>query len=123
MKSYTDIEQSKKLAKFLPLESADGYWFKGFPAQPYMVYTKGTPNPGEHISCWSLSALLELMPLGIYDEDNYSYELKIDMIDKMPRFVRLEDCYHSDFPYDFGKDNLLDNIVESIIWLKENGKI
>jgi len=26
IKSYTDIEQSRKLAEFLPLESADGFW-------------------------------------------------------------------------------------------------
>ena len=26
IKSYTDIEQSRKLAKILPLESADMYW-------------------------------------------------------------------------------------------------
>lgn len=59
MKVYTDIPQSKKLAEILPPESADGYWFKGFPPQPYMVYTKGTYNPGEHIPCWSLAALLD----------------------------------------------------------------
>ena len=64
MKAYTDISQSQKLAEILPLESADGYWFKGFPAQPYMVYTKGTPNPGEHIPCWSLAALLDVLPKG-----------------------------------------------------------
>lgn len=62
MKAYTDIEQSKKLAEILPIESADGYWFKGFPPQPYMVYTKGTFNPGEHIPCWSLAALLDVLP-------------------------------------------------------------
>lgn len=61
MKSYTDIEQSKKLVNILSLKSADGYWFKGFPSQPYMVYTKGTPNPGEHILCWSLAALFKIV--------------------------------------------------------------
>ena len=71
MKSYTDIEQSRKLAEILPLESADGYWFKGFPPQPYMVYTKGTFNPGEHIPCWSLTALLAILQKTAYfiDED------------------------------------------------------
>ena len=61
MKAYTDLEQSKILAEILPIESADGYWFKGFPPQPYMVYTKGTYNPGEHIPCWSLASLLEII--------------------------------------------------------------
>lgn len=62
MKYYTNIEQSKNLAEILPIESADGYWFKGFPSQPYMVYTRVTPNPGEHIPCWSLAALLDVLP-------------------------------------------------------------
>ena len=29
IKSYTDIEQSRKLAKFLPIESADMYYDRG----------------------------------------------------------------------------------------------
>ena len=37
----------------------------------------------------------------------------------MPRYVRLGDIYHSTFPYDFEKNTLLDNVVESIIWLHE----
>jgi hypothetical protein len=62
-----------------------------------------------------------VLPLGIYDKlDDRNYELKIDMADKMPRYVRLGDLYHSQFPYDFEKDTLLDNVVESIIWLKDN---
>ena len=65
LKVYTDIGQSEKLSEFLPIESADGYWFKGFPAQPYMVYTAGTYNPGKHIPCWSLAALLEIIPITI----------------------------------------------------------
>lgn len=67
-KAYTDLEQSKRLAEFLPIESADGYWFKGFPAQPYMVYTTGTPNPGEHIPCWSLVALLGVIAFPVLSQ-------------------------------------------------------
>ena len=78
MKSYTNIEQSKKLAEILPMNSADGYWFKGFPCQPYMVYTKGTPNPGEHILCWSLSALLDVLESEIDGEEGETYQLNIE---------------------------------------------
>ena len=28
IKSFTDVDQSKKLAEFLPLESADMSWYK-----------------------------------------------------------------------------------------------
>jgi hypothetical protein len=122
MKSYTDLEQSKKLAEILPLESADNYY--SWHDERYYVVNKDCPYPyslKEKIPCWSLAALLQVLPLGIYDEfDNCDYELEIDMIDKMPRYIRLGDIYHSKFPYDFEKDTLLDNVVESIIWLNDN---
>ena len=122
MKSYTNIEQSKKLAEILPLESADNYY--SWHDERYYVVNKDCPYPyslKEKIPCWSLAALLQVLPLGIYDEfDGCDYELEINMIDKMPRYIRLGDIYHSQFPYDFEKDTLLDNIVESIIWLNDN---
>jgi hypothetical protein len=142
MKAYTDIEQSKKLSKILPLESADMHLTNSSIKEemyidefkpvlvPYLrakdsldAYSKIVNNmiAWKVIPCWSLAALLQVLPLGIYDEfDNCDYELEINMIDKMPRYIRLGDIYHSQFPYDFEKDTLLDNIVESIIWLNDN---
>ena len=133
MKSYTDINQSRKLAEFLPLESADMSYSFNFDSGIYEIsptsykswvvpkYAQPDDGFGQVIPCWSLAALLQVLPLGIYDEfDNCDYELEIDMIDKMPRYIRLGDIYHSQFPYDFEKDTLLDNIVESIIWLNDN---
>lgn len=64
MKSYTDIEQSKKLAEILPVESAD------------MCYRIVAHNPNDtheyqpycfvgtlesDIPCWSLAALLDIL--------------------------------------------------------------
>lgn len=132
IKSYTDISQSKKLAEFLPLESADMEYLTiketgalvaivPFVKDDSEVKDSAYSYTYDRIFCWSLAALLEVLPLGIYDEfDNCDYELEIDMIDKMPRYIRLGDIYHSQFPYDFEKDTLLDNIVESIIWLNDN---
>ena len=72
MKSYTDIEQGKKLAEILPLESADMYYMKkdeedgnekvnhfNIPIliEPYVLY----PTINEDIPCWSLAALLEII--------------------------------------------------------------
>lgn len=124
MKSYTNLEQSKTLSKILPHKSAD-MWYWEFPTAPtynnygYPMFHKGE---GIHnVPCWSLAALLQVLPLGIYDKlDGYDYELEINMIDKMPRYIRLGDIYHSHFPYNFEKDTLLDNVVESIIWLNNN---
>ena len=118
-KNCTDLNQSKKLAEILPIESADMCWL--YANGEYFYEVKDGALDEEDIPAWSLSALLEVLPLGIYDEfDSNDYELEIDMIDKMPRYIRLGDIYHSQFPYDFEKDTLLDNIVESIIWLNDN---
>jgi hypothetical protein len=130
IKAYTTIEQSKKLAEILPLESADMYIYKNIFFGALSCFN-GTTQVGEYVKltdkenkaypCWSLAVLLQVLPLGLYDElDDRDYELEINMIDKMPRYVRLGDVYHSQFPYDFEKDTLLDNVVESIIWLNNN---
>lgn len=68
MKSYTDIEQSKKLAKILPLESADMCYIQDLLTgckygeyKPYM----GDLIPAygqDKIRCWSLAALLNILP-------------------------------------------------------------
>lgn len=72
IKVYTNIEQSKKLAEILPLESADGTWKRyaicgdalNMPKEiqyihietPFRLYSGiGTP-------CWSLAALLNVLP-------------------------------------------------------------
>ena len=62
MKSYTDLDQSKKLAEILPLESADMRY------DEYISYIDGTPKVGykkgvtDGIPCWSLAALLDVLP-------------------------------------------------------------
>lgn len=62
MKSYTDLEQSKKLAEILPLESADGFYAENvIITEPYITYLNGERNiPGYKgaIPCWSLAVLL-----------------------------------------------------------------
>ena len=66
MKAFTDIEQSKKLAEILPIESADGF----YEAQhnhltdkwEYILFT-GNKWASEEvvIPCWSLAALLNVV--------------------------------------------------------------
>ena len=65
MKSYTSLDQARKLAEILPLESADMCYIKG-KAQLGFLYEEykefGDTVLQEYEPCWSLVALLELMP-------------------------------------------------------------
>ena len=64
IKSYTDLEQSKNLAKILPLESADMCYPKdafaaNYDKEPVCHYNGiGLAHP-----CWSLVALLSVLPI------------------------------------------------------------
>lgn len=96
IKSYTDIEQSKALAKILPLESADMYYFNNLPVPKvgYSVEVEKLYNKTniDYIPCWSLAALLEQLPYELCDDDgNLSY-LQINKEDDVYQLV-YEDPY------------------------------
>lgn len=68
IKSYTDIEQSRKLAEILPLESADYHYIaqgeKSY-FYPYSLSSDAVKDYDEeikYIPCWSLAALLKIIP-------------------------------------------------------------
>lgn len=110
MKSYTDIEQSKKLAEILPLESADMRYHTISHCNPYpcdeIVYTVDFDKASHNdIPCWSLAALLELMPdVNFYKRGNKT---------------KIENTYRT-----IRNDiSLIDAAFEMIVWLKENVKI
>ena len=78
MKSYTDLEQSRKLAEILPFESADMWWLyvssQGKhiammyeePDPHYIARMEGCGIKDTTIPCWSLSALLNILPKKYY---------------------------------------------------------
>lgn len=61
MKSYTDLEQSKKLAEFLPLESSDMYWDLLSKSNYAKVNNIGCCLGRTCIYAWSLAALLNVI--------------------------------------------------------------
>lgn len=80
IKSYTDINQSRKLQRYLPLESADMCWqyqkdrWVGEPDyQEFPQFEHATDK--RDILCWSLASLLSVIPKHI-DEFNV---LRIDI--------------------------------------------
>lgn len=62
MKSYTDIEQSKKLAEILPVESADMSYDWAVVGKEYSTIPYCRKPIDDELPCWSLSALLKVLP-------------------------------------------------------------
>ena len=73
IKSFTDLEQPKKLAEILPIESADMWWSRctitdfgdgalkvSYAVEPCNI--SQFRNTKEDIPCWSLVALFNVMP-------------------------------------------------------------
>ena len=66
MKSYTDLEQSKKLAEILPIESADMWWNVDFTNYPSIEENIGFYQESKaDIPCWSLAPLRSSLPCGV----------------------------------------------------------
>lgn len=71
IKSYTDLVQSKKLAEFLLLKSADMYYFRQidndyFPPNvesicPIPLFKNGKEDFNYDTPCWSLASLLGVL--------------------------------------------------------------
>ena len=94
MKAYTDIEQSKKLAEFLSLESADMHYatwtildgeFIVSPNQGSTIKSLQEDYGNQIIPCWSLAALFSILPKEVRlvgsTKDHYWYCECIDAHD------------------------------------------
>ena len=133
MKSYTDIEQSKKLAEFLPHETADLWYAERYEGHvelncaggKYVVaeephYYPSLTKPSEDnwsqdvikdIPCWSLAALLDLLPYPQLSKDNLGNGKYYGwMVSVYPDNCRYDSCWH---------DNAIDACYEMIIKLNE----
>ncbi len=82
IKSYTDLEQSKKLKEVLPLESADMYYSYYHNPISGASYYEECPifhipiNKNKSLPCWSLAALLYVLPSATLDSsDDHHYRV------------------------------------------------
>ena len=94
MKAYTDLEQSKRLAEILPMESADMVLLHEEPYEtsdskfdglhqalcvPFNKYDKSWRQKYKNISyfpCWSLAALLRFLPFHIISKnERYGFDM------------------------------------------------
>lgn len=122
MKAYTDVPQSKRLAEILPLESAD-MWYSYYGDSKYnpTIAYKGeqwflcqTRNSSHSdIPAWSLAALLNILPVSIYDNTDEYSQLE---------FSKISVAYHDindGIKVGSIKDNLVDACYEVILKLHE----
>ena len=62
IKSFSDLNQSKVLAKILPLESADMYWDYDVQKHEHYPMVMDDQFDDTCIRAWSLAALLNVLP-------------------------------------------------------------
>lgn len=119
IKAYTDIEQSRKLAEILPLESADmhyskdfdGRWVVGLANYASVKIPKYVGNVEEHLlPCWSFAALFKLLPKSAQLEKGSVTELYRVTL---PVELKTSDWYN----------NPVDAAFEIIYWLKSTDKL
>ena len=104
IKTYTDIEQSKKLAEILPLESADMSWYLATKGNPKAMFNEGYGKYGDfELPCWSLAVLLD------YLSANFRVDIKY-----LDNYWELDCRVHSEYAKE-----LLDACVDMIICLNE----
>lgn len=122
MKTFTDLEQSKKLTEILSLDSADCFYRRfvdNYNAIQYTLetyaYNKGA-DKNHDVPCWSLAALLGVLPRIEHLRPSIDLNPKLDSNE-------VAIYYHSeDSPY-IVRDNLIDAAFEMICWLKENNEL
>ncbi len=119
MKSYTNLEQSKKLAEILPIESADMFLALNGTIPVMSKYIDNEFITADmDIPAWSLAALIGVLPLGteiynITDGHKMYYYVEIytkEICMRLKRMNRPEICLSSE-----RHENLVDACVEMIL--------
>ena len=116
-KICTNIKQSKKLVELgLDVNTADMCWSTANPGLEVLLafpFTDADNTYGDKIPAWSLSALLELLP--IVNESTYTMRGTLDG----GAIISHEEltCVVSQ------EDNPLDAVFEMVCWLLESRKL
>lgn len=112
MKSFTNIEQSKKLAEILPVESADMFYWCG---EDLRIGNYKAMDTEFDIPCWSLAALLNVLPSVITRKEKRMF-LTLEKAGAYNLYYkspdRLDELWAT-------KEDVIDAFVEMIITLKD----
>ena len=110
IRAYTTIEQSRKLAKILPTESADMY-YREWKRMTKDIRIAHVGSAGkEDLPCWSLSSLLGVLDYPQLSKDKLGSGKEGWMVSVYPDNCRYDSCWH---------DNPVDACYEMIIKLHE----
>ena len=140
MKSYTDLDQSKKLAEILPIKSADMYYpyvlpqsdrIKhnpeiGNPVNALKWYNKGYTTSGKEpitldeycVPCWSLAALVTILPVSCDDGQHCFALINSNPNGDIEWLCCYEDC-NGNLLNECYADNPIDACVEMFIKLRK----
>lgn len=143
IKAYTDLKQSEDLMKYLPISSADMYYefdwdldfntrYKSIPiviekSNHFELYSQDIP-------CWSLAALINLLPNEFTTENKFGifkYTIRIRKY-KLTEDIDVHQIAYGNYKYykdgssswkdmiNTGeKEELLDAVFDMICWLHE----
>ena len=105
IKAYTDLEQSKKLAEFLPLDSADnvivsigdreGVKTITMPKETLNILRTPFTDIRNATPCWSLVALLGILDYPQLSKDKLGSGKVGWMVTVYPNDCRYDSCWHN----------------------------
>ena len=122
IKSYSDLQQSKKLAEILPIESADMQWIIDDLGESFPFPINDRVNENEE-PCWSLAALISVIPQEIFDGEYIINITEGKDYKWIITYDHFENRNHSYYGLSTGADNLVDACTDIIIKLKERNII
>ena len=115
-KAFTSLEQSRKLAEILPLETADMRYAPFGDTHPWFcdchLLEKGA------IPCWSLAALITILPVSCDDGQHCFALINCNPNDATEWLCCYEDC-KGDLLNECYADNSIDACVDLILKLHE----
>lgn len=128
MKTYTDMEQSKKLVEILPIESADMAYYAWCilknseyvvsPLQGSTIEDLQETYGNQVIPCWSLTALLDVLPVSCDDGQHCLALINPNPKDKTEWLCAYEDD-NGNLMMECYADNPIDACYEMILKLHE----
>lgn len=125
-KICTSLEQSKKLIELgIDVNTADMMWDDwSLIDDGWHIFVDYDPEIEQDYGrkcypAWSLSALLELIPIGEKNDENY-----VDTESHSDFYIcTYRNCWDGCIHSEYSEENLLDAVFGMVRWLKENRKL